>query len=60
MNSILSNGEPPEILPVTSTFLEQETKEIANHNDQMATTMVVETNKTNFLGRDEFNRNKNS
>ena len=38
----------------------QETKEIANHNDQMATTMVVETNKTNFLGRDEFNRNKNS
>jgi methyl-accepting chemotaxis protein len=38
----------------------QETKEIANHNDQMATTMVVETNKTNFFGRDEFNRNKNS
>ena len=35
----------------------QETKEIANHNDQMATTMVVDTNKTNFFGRDEFNRN---
>ena len=35
----------------------QETKEIASHNDQMATTMVVETNKTNFFGRDDFNRN---
>ena len=35
----------------------QETNEIANHNDQMATTMVVDTNKTNFFGRDEFNRN---
>ena len=35
----------------------QETKEIANHNDQMAITMVVDTNKTNFFGRDEFNRN---
>ena len=35
----------------------QETKEIANHNDQMATSMVVDTNKTNFFGRDEFNRN---
>ena len=34
----------------------QETREIANQNDQMATTMVVETNKTNFFGRDEFNR----
>ena len=34
----------------------QETREIANHNDQMATTMVVDTNKTNFFGRDEFNR----
>ena len=37
-----------------------ETNEIANQNDEMATTMVVETNKTNFFGRDEFNRNKNS
>ena len=34
----------------------QETREIANHNDQMATTMIVETNKTNFFGRDDFNR----
>jgi methyl-accepting chemotaxis protein len=34
----------------------QETREIANHNDQMATSMVVDTNKTNFFGRDEFNR----
>ena len=34
----------------------QETREIANQNDEMATTMVVETNKTNFFGRDEFNR----
>ena len=34
----------------------QETREITNQNDQMATTMVVETNKTNFFGRDEFNR----
>ena len=34
----------------------QETREIANHNDQMATTMILETNKTNFLGRDDFNR----
>ncbi|MGD9623680.1 MAG: methyl-accepting chemotaxis protein [Arcobacter sp.] len=34
----------------------QETREIANQNDQMATTMVVETNKTNFFGRDDFNR----
>ena len=34
----------------------QETREIANQNDQMATTMVMETNKTNFFGRDEFNR----
>ncbi len=36
----------------------QETKEIASHNDQMATTMVVETNKTNFFGRDEFNNSR--
>ena len=35
----------------------QETREIANHNDQMATSMVVDTNKTNFFGRDEFNKN---
>ena len=34
----------------------QETKEIANQNDEMATTMVIDTNKTNFFGRDEFNR----
>ena len=34
----------------------QETREIANHNDQMATSMVVDTNKTNFFGRDEFNK----
>ena len=34
----------------------QETREITNQNDQMATTMVVETNKTNFFGRHEFNR----
>jgi methyl-accepting chemotaxis protein len=34
----------------------QETREIANQNDEMATTMVVETNKTNFFGRDDFNR----
>ena len=36
----------------------QETREIANQNDEMATTMVEGTNKTNFFGRDEFNRNK--
>ncbi len=35
-----------------------ETNEIANQNDEMATTMVVETNKTNFFGRDEFNKNR--
>ncbi len=34
----------------------QETREIANHNDEMATTMVLDTNKTNFFGRDEFNK----
>jgi len=34
----------------------QETKEIANQNDEMATTMVVETNKTKFFGRDEYNK----
>ena len=33
----------------------QETKDIANQNDEMATTMVRDTNKTNFFGRDEFN-----
>ncbi len=35
----------------------QETREIAEQNDEMATKMVVDTNKTNFFGRDEFNRN---
>ena len=33
----------------------QETKEISNQNEQMATTMVIETNKTQFFGKDEFN-----
>ena len=36
----------------------QETKDIANQNDEMATTMVRDTNKTNFFGRDEFNNSK--
>ncbi len=36
----------------------QETREIAEQNDEMATTMVVETNKTNFFGRDEFNNSR--
>ncbi|MEZ4694425.1 MAG: methyl-accepting chemotaxis protein [Aliarcobacter sp.] len=36
----------------------QETKDIANQNDEMATTMVRDTNKTNFFGRDEFNAKK--
>ena len=36
----------------------QETKDIANQNDEMATTMVKDTNKTNFFGRDEFNNSK--
>ena len=35
----------------------QETREVAEQNDEMATKMVVDTNKTNFFGRDEFNRN---
>ena len=35
-----------------------ETNEIANQNDEMATTMVRDTNKTNFFGRDEFNNSK--
>ncbi len=34
----------------------QHTLEVANVNDQMAKQMVVETNKTNFIGRDEFNK----
>ncbi|RXJ85437.1 methyl-accepting chemotaxis protein [Arcobacter cloacae] len=38
----------------------QETKDIANQNDEMATTMVRDTNKTNFFGRDEFNNSKKS
>ncbi|MCB0511279.1 MAG: hypothetical protein KDC72_01925, partial [Bacteroidetes bacterium] len=36
----------------------QETKDITNQNDEMATTMVRDTNKTNFFGRDEFNAKK--
>jgi methyl-accepting chemotaxis protein len=33
----------------------QDTMKIAIENDNMANTMVVETNKTNFFGRDEYN-----
>ncbi len=33
----------------------QETIQIANQNDDMATSMVVDTNKTNFFGKDEYN-----
>ena len=36
----------------------QETREIAEQNDEMATKMVVDTNKTNFFGRDDFNNGK--
>ena len=33
----------------------QDTMQIADENDKMATSMVVETNKTHFFGRDEYN-----
>jgi methyl-accepting chemotaxis protein len=33
----------------------QNTLEVANINHEMAKRMVVDTNKTNFFGRDEFN-----
>ncbi len=33
----------------------QDTMKIAEENDNMATSMVVQTNKTNFFGRDEYN-----
>ena len=33
----------------------QNTMQIADENDKMAVSMVVETNKTNFFGRDEYN-----
>ena len=33
----------------------QDTMKIAIQNDNMANTMVIETNKTNFFGRDEYN-----
>jgi methyl-accepting chemotaxis protein len=33
----------------------QDTMQIADENDNMATSMVVETNKTKFFGRDEYN-----
>ena len=36
----------------------QNTKSISDQNDEMATKMVIETNKTNFFGRDEFNKNQ--
>ena len=40
-----------------NAFKAKNTMQIAEENDKMANTMVVETNKTNFLGRDEYNSN---
>lgn len=33
----------------------QDTMQIADENDKIAISMVVETNKTQFFGRDEYN-----
>ena len=38
-----------------NAMMAQNTLEVVNINDNMAKRMVVETNKTSFFGRDEFN-----